>query len=69
PALYKEICDPLYHYTRGVLFFDEKCFRFTAYRLPYQELDSKSWETEREFTEDYRSLIARKYSGVEARAC
>ena len=68
PALYKEICDPFYHYTRGVLYFDEKRFRFTAYRLPYQELDSKTWKTEKEFTEDYRRMVARKYSIIEAQS-
>jgi hypothetical protein len=36
--------------------------------VPYQELDSKTWKTEREFTEDYRRMVARKYSIVEARS-
>jgi len=66
PAPYKEICDPFYHYTRGVLYFDEERFSFTAYRVPYQELDSKTWETEQEFTADYRRMVARKYSIVDS---
>ena len=62
PSPYKEICDPFYHYSRGVLYFDEEQFTFTAYRMPYQELDNKSWSTEQAFTDDYRRMVARKYS-------
>jgi len=59
---HKELYDPFGHYIRGVLFFDEENFTFTAYRVPYQELDLKTWETEQDFTADYRQLITRKYS-------
>ncbi|HEY5775244.1 MAG TPA: hypothetical protein VIS57_04095 [Xanthomonadales bacterium] len=65
PAPYKEINDPFYHYTRGVLYFDEEHFTFTAYRMPYQELDNKTWESEQAFTRDYRRMVARKYSIIE----
>ena len=54
--------DPYYHYTRGVLYYDEDHFTFTAYRMPYQELDSKSWETERAFKADYQRVVNKKYS-------
>ncbi len=60
-APYKEICDPFYHYTRGVLYYDEERFSFTAHRMPYQELNSKTWETEQAFAEDYRKMVAKKY--------
>ena len=40
---HKELYDPFYHYTRGVLYFDEERYTFTAYRMPYKELDDKSW--------------------------
>ena len=60
---HKEFFDPFSHYSRGVLYFDEETFTFTAYRMPYQELDKKSWKTEQAFTDDYNRLIARKYSG------
>jgi len=59
---HRELYDPLYHYTRGVLYYDEDHFTFTAYRLPYLGLDNKSWKTEREFTVDYRRMVERKYS-------
>lgn len=62
PSPHKELYDPHYHYTRGVLYFDEDHFTFTAYRVPYQGLDNKSWDTERAFTEDYRRLVLRKYT-------
>ena len=58
----REFYDPYYHYSRGVLRFDEKQFTFTAYRVPYQELDDKSWKTERAFKADYRRLIEKKYT-------
>ena len=59
---HKELYDPFAHYTRGVLYFDEETYTFIAYRTPYQELDKKTWKTERAFTADYNRLIARKYS-------
>ena len=59
---HKELYDPLYHYARGVLCFDEEQFTFTAYRVPYLELDHKSWKTEKAFKADYRRLIEKKYS-------
>lgn len=62
PSPHKELHDPFYHYTRGVLYFDEEQYTFTAYRVPYQELDSKSWKTEQAFTADYQRMIERKYS-------
>jgi len=62
PSPHKELYDPHYHYTRGVLYFDEDHFTFTAYRVPYQDLDNRSWETEQAFTEDYRRLVLRKYT-------
>jgi hypothetical protein len=58
----KELYDPFAHYIRGVLLFDEETYTFTAYRMPYVELNAKSWETEQAFTADYNRLIARKYS-------
>jgi hypothetical protein len=58
---HKELYDPFYHYTRGVLYFDEERYTFTAYRMPYKELDDKSWRTEQAFKADYRQLIDRKY--------
>lgn len=62
PSPHKELYDPNYHYTRGVLYFDEERYTFTAYRVPYQDLDNKSWKTEKAFTADYRRMIERKYS-------
>ena len=59
---HKELHDPFSHYTRGVLHFDDKTLTFTAYRVPYQELDKKTWNSERAFTADYRRMVARKYS-------
>lgn len=59
---HKELYDPNYHYTRGVLYFDKERYTFTAYRMPYQELDNKSWKTEKAFTDDYLRMIERKYS-------
>ena len=55
---HRELYDPLYHYTRGVLYFDEKEFTFTAYRMPYVALDKKSWKTEKAFAADWFSLSA-----------
>ena len=63
PTPHREFFDPFAHYTRGVLYFDKKNYTFTAYRLPYKELDNKTWETEQAFNVDYNRLIARKYSG------
>jgi len=60
---HKELYDPYYHYTRGVLYYDEDHFTFTAYRLPYLELDKKSWKTERAFRADYRRMVDKKYGG------
>jgi len=60
---HKEFYDPFAHYIRGVLFLEEDTFTFTAYRMPYLELDGKTWQTEQAFTNDYHQLIARKYSG------
>jgi len=60
-TIHKELHDPFAHYTRGVLVFDKERFTFIAYRVPYMELNKKSWKTEQEFTDDYRRLIARKY--------
>ena len=62
PSLHKELYDPYYHYTRGVLYYDEEHFTFTAYRLPYQALDNKSWDTEKDFRVDYNRMVERKYS-------
>ena len=62
PSPHKELHDPYYHYTRGVLYFDEDHFTFTAYRVPYQGLDNKSWETEQAFKADYRRAVERKYA-------
>lgn len=62
PISYKELNDPFSHYTRGVLYYDDGSFTFVAYRVPYLELDSKTWKTEREFKADYHRLIARKYA-------
>ena len=61
---HKELYDPFSHYTRGVLYFDDDKFTFTAYRVPYQELDDKTWTSERAFNADYRRMIARKYAIV-----
>jgi hypothetical protein len=59
---HKELYDPFAHYTRGILYFDEEMFTFIAYRMPYLELDKKTWKTEQAFTADYQRLVARKYS-------
>lgn len=59
---HKELYDPFTHYTRGVLLFDEEKYTFVAYRVPYKELNEKSWNSEQAFTADYQQLIARKYS-------
>lgn len=58
----KNLYDPFAHYTRGVLYFDEETYTFTAYRTPYQELNKKTWKSEQAFTADYNRVIARKYS-------
>ncbi len=58
----KNLYDPFAHYTRGVLYFDEETYTFTAYRTPYLELDKKTWKSEQAFTADYNRVIARKYS-------
>lgn len=60
-TIHKELYDPFAHYTRGVLFFDEKKYTFIAHRMPYKELNEKTWNSEKAFTADYRRLIARKY--------
>ncbi len=58
---HKELHDPFAHYTRGVLYCDKDTFTFIAYRVPYEELDKKTWKTEQAFTDDYQRVIARKY--------
>ena len=58
---HRELYDPYYHYTRGVLYFDKERYTFTAYRMPYKELDNKSWQMEKAFKADYCQLIDRKY--------
>ena len=63
---YKELHDPFAHYTRGVLYFDKETFTFIAYRMPYQELDRKTWRTEQAFMADYQQIIARKYSCIQS---
>jgi hypothetical protein len=60
-ASHKELYDPFFHYSRGVLYYEDDRFTFTAYRVPYQELDDKTWRTEQAFKADYRRMIARKY--------
>lgn len=60
--IHKELCDPFAHYTRGVLLFDQKTFKFVAYRMPYVELDKKTWKTEQAFTADYQRVVEKKYS-------
>ena len=62
-TVHKELYDPFAHYSRGILRFDEDKFTFVAYRMPYLELDKKTWKTEQAFTADYQRVIARKYSG------
>jgi len=61
---HKEMYDPFAHYIRGVLFFEKKKnrFRFIAHRVPYMELNGKSWDSEQAFIRDYNQLIAKKYS-------
>jgi hypothetical protein len=61
-TIHKEIQDPFAHYARGVLLYDEKRFTFVAYRVPYQELNGKSWDSEAEFQDEYRQVVARKYA-------
>ena len=59
---HKEIHDPFAHYTRGVLFYSNDRFTFVAYRVPYMELNDRSWKTEQDFLADYHELVARKYA-------
>ncbi len=61
-TVHKELYDPFAHYSRGILCFDEDKFTFVAYRMPYLELDKKTWKTEQAFTADYQRVIARKYT-------
>lgn len=61
---HKELHDPFSHYTRGVLYCDKEKYTFIAYRMPYQELDDKTWSSERAFNADYQKMIARKYAIV-----
>lgn len=61
-TIHKEIYDPFAHYTRGVLMFDEEKYTFVAHRVPYMELNKKSWKSEKAFTADYRRMIARKFA-------
>ena len=64
---HKEIHDPFAHYTRGVLFFSNNRFTFVAYRVPYMELNDRTWKTEQDFLADYHALVARKYTITEQR--
>jgi len=61
-STHKKIYDPFAHYTRGVLIFDNGKYHFTAYRVPYQELNDRTWKTEQAFNVDYRRLVERKYN-------
>lgn len=61
-TIHKELYDPFAHYTRGVLLFDQETFKFVAYRMPYIELDNKTWKTEQAFSAEYNKLVERKYS-------
>lgn len=61
-TVYKQLYDPLSHYSRGVLYIAEDTFTFSAYRVPYVELETMTWKTEQAFTADYRRMIERKYS-------
>ena len=64
---HKEMYDPFAHYIRGVLFFDKNSYSFVAHRMPYLELNEKTWKTEQEFIADYNQLIARKYAVLNKR--
>jgi len=59
---HKELYDPFAHYARGALFFDQKTFKFVAYRMPYVELDNKTWKTEQAFRADYQRVVDKKYA-------
>jgi hypothetical protein len=59
---HKEYYDPFAHYIRGVLSFDNDTYSFVAYRMPYAELNEKTWESEQAFNADYHRLIEKKYS-------
>jgi hypothetical protein len=59
---HKELSDPFAHYTRGVLYFDAEMFTFIAHRMPYLDLNKKTWKTEQAFTADYQRIVARKYT-------
>ena len=61
-TIHKEIYDPFAHYTRGILFFDRDRYTFTAHRMPYVDLNDRTWKTEQAFNADYQRLIDRKYS-------
>lgn len=61
-TIHKELYDPFTHYTRGVLLFDQETFKFVAYRMPYVELDKKTWQTEQAFTADYQRVVEKKYA-------
>lgn len=61
-TIHKELHDPFAHYTRGVLLFDQETFKFVAYRMPYVELDNKTWETEQAFRVDYQRMVKKKYA-------
>ncbi len=63
-TIHKEIQDPFAHYARGVLLYEKNRFTFVAYRVPYQELNGKSWDSEAAFQHEYRQLVARKYAGL-----
>jgi len=60
----KVIQDPFAHYARGVLLFEKNRCTFVAYRVPYQELNGKSWDSEAAFQNEYRQLVARKYASM-----
>jgi hypothetical protein len=64
-TVHKELYDPFTHYSRGALFFDQKTFKFVAYRMPYLELDNKTWETEQAFKADYQRVVERRYGRMD----
>ena len=61
-TIHKELHDPFAHYTRGILLFDQETFKFVAYRMPYVELDNKTWKTEQAFRADYQRVVDKKYA-------
>ena len=57
----KEIYDPVFHYVRGILHYENHAYHFTAYRQPYIELNEKSWRSIKSFRADYQKVVIRKY--------